>query len=79
MQLENLETGESIPLSQELYRGSILPEVDRTRSRGSMAGCGATARGVDLVINKFGARGVLAPACATRWPDRRRRRTPPLR
>jgi len=60
MQLENLETGESIPLSQELGRGSISCRVDPDAlARGSMAVRGALARGVDLVIiNKFGAQEV---------------------
>ena len=60
MQLENLETGESIPLSQELGRGSISCRVDPDAlARGSMAVRGAIARGVDLVIiNKFGAQEV---------------------
>ena len=60
MELENLETGESIPLSQELGRGSISCRVDPDAlARGSMAVRGALARGVDLVIiNKFGAQEV---------------------
>lgn len=60
MQLENLETGESIPLSQDLGRGSIACRVDPDAlARGSMAVRGALARGVDLVIiNKFGAQEV---------------------
>ena len=60
MQLENLETGESIPLSQELGRGSISCRVDPDAlARGSMAVRGALARGVDLVIiHKFGAQEV---------------------
>ena len=60
MQLENLEPGESIPLSQELGRGSISCRVDPDAlARGSMAVRGALARGVDLVIiNKFGAQEV---------------------
>lgn len=57
MQLENLETGESIPLSQELGRGSVSCRVDPDAlARGSVAVRGAIARGVHLiVINKFGA------------------------
>ena len=57
MQLENLETGESIPLSQELGRGSVSCRVDPDAlARGSVAVRGAIARGVQLiVINKFGA------------------------
>ena len=60
MQLENLETGESIPLSQELGRGSVSCRVDPDAlARGSMAVRGAIGRGVDLVIiNKFGAQEV---------------------
>ena len=60
MQLENLETGESIPLSQELGRGSVSCRVDPDAlARGSMAVRGAIERGVDLVIiNKFGAQEV---------------------
>ncbi len=60
MQLENLETGESIPLSQDLGRGSVSCRVDPDAlARGSMAVRGALERGVDLVIiNKFGAQEV---------------------
>lgn len=60
MQLENLETGESIPLSQELGRGSVSCRVDPDAlARGSVAVRGAIERGVDLVIiNKFGAQEV---------------------
>ena len=60
MQLENLETGESIPLSQDLGRGSVSCRVDPDAlARGSVAVRGAIGRGVDLVIiNKFGAQEV---------------------
>ncbi|MDI3491738.1 MAG: hypothetical protein PWP11_3015 [Thauera sp.] len=60
MELENLETGESIPLSQELGRGSVACRVDPDAlARGSVAVRGAIARGVGLVIiNKFGAQEV---------------------
>ena len=60
MELENLETGESIPLSQELGRGSVACRVDPDAlARGSVAVRGAIERGVDLVIiNKFGAQEV---------------------
>ena len=60
MELENLETGESIPLSQELGRGSVSCRVDPDAlARGSMAVRGAIERGVDLVIiNKFAAQEV---------------------
>ena len=60
MQLENLETGESIPLSQDLGRGSVSCRVDPDAlARGSVAVRGALERGVDLVIiNKFGAQEV---------------------
>lgn len=60
MELENLETGESIPLSQDLGRGSVSCRVDPDAlARGSMAVRGAIARGVELVIiNKFGAQEV---------------------
>ena len=61
MQLENLETGESIPLSQDLGRGSVSCRVDPDAlARGSVAVRGAIGRGVDLVIiNKFGAQEVF--------------------
>ena len=61
MQLENLETGESIPLSQDLGRGSVSCRVDPDAlARGSVAVRGALERGVDLVIiNKFGAQEVF--------------------
>ncbi len=60
MQLENLETGERIPLSQDLGRGSVSCRVDPDAlARASVAVHGALERGVDLVIiNKFGAQEV---------------------
>lgn len=48
MQLENLETGESIPLSQELGRGSISCRVDRTRSHAARWQCAARSRVVSI-------------------------------
>ncbi len=57
MELENLETGECIPLSQDLGRGSVSCRVDPDAlARGSVAVRGAIERGAQLVIlNKFGA------------------------
>ena len=70
MQLENLETGESIPLSQDLGRGSVSCRVDPDAlARGSMAVRGAIARGVELVIiNKFGAQEVSGHRQVLRAP-----------
>ncbi|MFU2486664.1 DUF2478 domain-containing protein [Thauera sp. WH-1] len=57
MELENLETGESIPLSQDLGSGSVSCRVDPDAlARGSIAVRGALSRGAQLIIiNKFGA------------------------
>lgn len=57
MELENLETGESIPLSQDLGRCSVSCRVDPDAfARGAVAVRGAIERGAQLVIiNKFGA------------------------
>ena len=60
MALENLETGEHIPLSQELGRGSVSCRVDPDAlARGSVAVRGAIERGAQLIIiNKFAGQEV---------------------
>ena len=57
MALENLETGESIPLSQALGSGAGACRLDPAAlAEGGAAVRGALARGAELIIvNKFGA------------------------
>ena len=57
MQLENLETGEGIPLSQDLGPGSVSCRIDPDAlARGAMGVRGAISRGAQLIIiNTFGA------------------------
>lgn len=60
MELENLETGECIALSQELGPGSVSCRIDPDAlARGSVAVRGAIGRGAELIIiNKFAAQEV---------------------
>ena len=68
MQLENLETGERSRCHRARPRLDLLPGRPDALAQGSMAVRGAIERGVELVIiNKFGAGSVVAPACATKW------------
>lgn len=78
MQLENLETGECFPLSQDLGTGSVACRLDADAlARGAVAVRTAVAHRVELVIiNKFGAqeavgaglRDDMAQAVATGIP-----------